>query len=411
MTSSVYCLVSSKGLEMIQAEQSLQLQASALYLPNIMISFQHEIKTESDKQFLNLLERVFPEWKKSKIELQQLTGGITNMLLLASCTSRLKKEHVLIRTYGKGTDMIIDRDREFVSQLLLNNLGLAPQIFSRFGNGLVYGYLEGRSLTPEELSDPTLYPLIAQRLGQWHNIIDKDEIENALVKLKSFTNAQGASQKFSADIWQLLEAWINILPPIKELEKSCLENKDILQDTHDKLDLQAIFRKELEWIKSQISNKSPTVTCHCDLLSGNVILRGTPTSSKLPTIENNPILFIDYEYVLPGPRAFDIANHLVEWQGFECDQSRILDISQDNPILRSWVRSYVSASVDKQVDEADVSQLIDEISLFFGLPGFYWGIWAGIQSKISLIEFDYSEYCALRLQEYWTWKREYLTNL
>ena len=27
--------------------------------------------------------------------------------------------------------------------------------------------------------------------------------------------------------------------------------------------------------------------------------------------------------MLPAPRAFDIANHLAEWQGFNCDRSAI----------------------------------------------------------------------------------------
>ena len=54
-------------------------------------------------------------------------------------------EPVLIRVYGHGTNLIIDRHREFISHLILNSIGLAPPVFARFKNGLVYGYLDGRS--------------------------------------------------------------------------------------------------------------------------------------------------------------------------------------------------------------------------------------------------------------------------
>lgn len=94
------------------------------------------------------------------------------------------------------------------------------------------------------------------------------------------------------------------------------------------------------------------------------------SSFNLPSIENNPIKFIDYEYMLPAPRAFDIANHLAEWQGFNCDRSAIPEPSISNPVLVNWCRGYLN---DMNASKEIVESLIDEIKAYYGLPGFYWG--------------------------------------
>lgn len=49
---------------------------------------------------------------------------------------------------------------------------------------------------------------------------------------------------------------------------------------------------------------------------------------------------------------------------------------------------------------------MDEVDVYRGLPGFYWGIWALIQATISEIDFDYASYAEVRLGEYWAWKAE-----
>jgi ethanolamine kinase len=72
------------------------------------------------------------------------------------------------------------------------------------------------------------------------------------------------------------------------------------------------------------------------------------------------------------------------------------------------VRAYFEfLRTDELVDEnAEVRKLMDEVDLFRGVPGFYWGIWALIQTVISEIDFDYASYAESRLGEYWAWKGE-----
>jgi ethanolamine kinase len=57
-------------------------------------------------------------------------------------------------------------------------------------------------------------------------------------------------------------------------------------------------------------------------------------------------------------------------------------------------------------EEAEAQKLFDEVDIYRGVPGFYWGIWALIQATISQIDFDYATYAEVRLGEYWAWREE-----
>ena len=73
----------------------------------------------------------------------------------------------------------------------------------------------------------------------------------------------------------------------------------------------------------------------------------------------------------------------------------------------NWCCGYLN---DMNASKEIVESLIDEIKAYYGLPGFYWGIWAMIQSELSNIDFNYLNYGKLRLEEYWQWKNDYLKN-
>ncbi|KAI5958137.1 hypothetical protein CANMA_004291 [Candida margitis] len=383
----------------------------SLYFPKYVINLSENLETDF-VQLKRLIVRAFPEWADTgKLEIKQVTGGITNMLL--SCTYSNEKT-ILIRVYGHGTNLIIDRHREFISHLILNSIGLAPTVFARFKNGLMYGYLSGRSLKPEELSNEKIYPLIAQQLGNWHKSLNYKLIEEGVDKIRalrigarrnSVSKKKSAKKKrFISNIWELIDEWIEIVPVNPELIASFQQH---LHEDVNEGNLKEVVKKEFHWLKNILEAvKSPIVSSHCDLLSGNVIIpedfeSNFYTGQSLPSVEQNPIKFIDYEYMLPAPRAFDIANHLAEWQGFNCDRSAIPEPTNSNPVIVKWCESYLD---NRQSNPTEVESLINEVSMFYGLPGFYWGIWAMIQSELSNIDFDYADYGKLRLEEYWDWK-------
>jgi ethanolamine kinase len=146
-------------------------------------------------------------------------------------------------------------------------------------------------------------------------------------------------------------------------------------------------------------------------LSGNVIV--LPKSQAAGAAKTEPtVTFIDYEYATPSPAAFDLANHFAEWGGFDCDFSVLPTRTQRREFVTEYVDSYFSllekrrpgaGAVDKA---AEVEKLLEEVDVFRGVPGFYWGIWALIQATISEIDFDYASYAETRLGEYYAWRAE-----
>jgi len=142
---------------------------------------------------------------------------------------------------------------------------------------------------------------------------------------------------------------------------------------------------------------------HTDLLSGNVIVQprtAVEEDSKVETVS-----FIDYEYAVPSPPAFDIANHFAEWGGFACDFSVLPTRSMRRAFIEEYIQSYASHT-RLMSSNGLASRLFEEIDAFRGVPGLYWGIWALIQATISQIDFDYAAYAEIRLGEYWAWRAE-----
>lgn len=139
----------------------------------------------------------------------------------------------------------------------------------------------------------------------------------------------------------------------------------------------------------------------------------TQTNGTSSSTDVQSVTFIDYEYAVPSPAAFDLANHFAEWGGFDCDFSVLPTRSQRREFITEYVRSYFGQAAEgggingSQHDvNAEVDRLADEVDVYRGVPGFYWGIWALIQATISEIDFDYASYAEVRLGEYWAWKAE-----
>lgn len=140
--------------------------------------------------------------------------------------------------------------------------------------------------------------------------------------------------------------------------------------------------------------------------------------------------FIDYEYATLCPAAFDIANHFAEWGGFSCDYSVLPTRSQRRAFIEEYLATFSRHSPGPTMEEIEGSddseqtdgsersshpegveviserQLFEEVDLFRGIPGLYWGVWGLIQAGISHIDFDYGSYAEVRLSEYWAWRAE-----
>ncbi|KAI1180492.1 kinase-like protein [Nemania sp. FL0916] len=378
--------------------------------------------SNDDSSARQLILTLQPAWSSpsSHVEFERFTDGITNTLLKAVnrkpglSKEQIDSEAILLRAYGHGTDLIIDRLRETQNHELLMKNGLAPPLLARFDNGMMYRFIQGKPCHPADLRNPSIYLAVARRIAQWHATVPCLHESNA--RNGAATNGAHdpsrdsiAPGKPSPNTWTVMQKWINALPTKTEAQRA----------------RQSGLQKELSWLVETLSQrpglgKNGLVFAHCDLLSGNVIIEpkgpGTNGTGKengrcQHSQEQSPsVNFIDYEYATPSPAAFDLANHFAEWGGFDCDYSVLPTRAQRLEFIREYIRTYFSlaagAETGEEIDEeAEAQRLFDEVDMFRGVPGFYWGIWALIQATISHIDFDYAQYAEVRLGEYWAWRQ------
>ncbi|TPX17448.1 uncharacterized protein E0L32_003091 [Thyridium curvatum] len=366
------------------------------------------------------------------IHFVRFTEGITNTLVKA--VRRLPgvprdeadRDAILLRAYGNGTDVIIDRQRETQNHELLMRHGLAPELLARFRNGMAYRFIPGAVARPEDLRRPELSVAIARRLAQWHATVPCIAgVTHVGAAMAGGLDADAgrrlerridgaAPGKRAPNLWTVLQKWILALPTKTEAQRA----------------RQADLQTELERLVGELSQRrglgeDGLVFAHTDLLSANVIVlppsspEGTGGASPAAAAPQPVVTFIDYEYAVPSPAAFDIANHFAEWGGFDCDMSVLPTVAQRRRFVSEYVRAYAGyrrrrsgeeemVVVDDDVDEveAETARLLAEVDVFRGIPGFYWGIWALIQATISRIDFDYASYAEQRLGEYWAWRAE-----
>ncbi|KAF5584387.1 ethanolamine kinase [Fusarium pseudocircinatum] len=390
---------------------------------------------ESQDSARKLILTLMPDWasQDSNVEFVRFTDGITNTLLKAvnhrPGMSKLDvdRDAILLRAYGHGTAVLIDREREAENHELLMKYGLATQLLARFKNGMMYRYLLGKPARAQDLREPLILSAIARRLAHWHATVPclpdpshsrDDRHVNGETKLNGLANGNtgtnGDSQtkgntngimnennksrqeqidntapgKAPPNMWTTMQKWIFALPT----------------DTDAQRQRQALLQAELKEMVQKLSQrpglgKNGLVFAHCDLLCANVIIHADDEAA--PTVD-----FIDYEYATPSPAAFDVANHFAEWAGYDCDYSAVPRQDQRLAFVREYIKSYFSLTGEEVDEEEEVRKLMTEVDAYRGVPGFYWGIWSQIQAVISKIDFDYAQYAELRLSEYWAYKGE-----
>ncbi|KID99392.1 Protein kinase-like domain protein, partial [Metarhizium majus ARSEF 297] len=359
--------------------------------------------SDSQRSAMKLILTLFPHWAKDEahIDFVRFTDGITNTLLKAVnrrpglTKADIDKDAVLLRAYGNGTDVLIDREREAANHELLMRYHLAPQLLARFGNGMLYRFIPGAVAQPKDLADPLILKAIARRLAQWHATVPC--IPDSSPRRNSSTNGDAnnhalllnaAAGKPIPNVWTTMQKWILALPT----------------DTESRRERRALLQEELENMVKRLAHRpglgnNGLVFAHCDLLCANVIIHRD--GSTEPSVS-----FIDYEYGTPSPVAFDISNHFAEWVGYNCDYAAIPTKSQRLAFIREYIASYAKLSGEAMDEEEETRKLMEEVDVFRGVPGFFWGIWSLIQAMISHIDFDYASYAEERLGEYWAFKAE-----
>lgn len=87
---------------------------------------------------------------------QLFTDGITNKLV-ACYTDEDMVDAVLVRIYGRKTELFVDRETELRNFQVLRAHGCAPDLYCAFQNGLCYQFLPGIALGPDHVRDPHIF--------------------------------------------------------------------------------------------------------------------------------------------------------------------------------------------------------------------------------------------------------------
>ena len=87
-----------------------------------------------------VISRLRPKWRE--VKWKTFNDGITNKLI-GGWEEGKKEDMVLVRVYGQGTDMIIDREGEMKNMSRMQGIGLGGKLYAAFNNGICYEFLAG----------------------------------------------------------------------------------------------------------------------------------------------------------------------------------------------------------------------------------------------------------------------------
>ncbi|GAB1607948.1 probable ethanolamine kinase [Argonauta hians] len=328
-----------------------------------------------------LMKLVKPSWETCSILFKVFSEGITNQLF--GCYLKGQRgDMVLVRVYGKNTEFLIDRDREYASMSLLHSLEMGPKVYCRFTNGMCYGYQEGRPITVAEVQKPNISNLITREMVRLHGI-----------KSQQVTGNVGA-MFFQGEpvLFKKLKAMLQLVP---DHYLDSRQQERYMSGVVSQLNL----CEEYYSVCRVFDECDATVAiCHNDLLLNNIIYNETTDS----------ISFIDFEYMNENYIAYDIANHFCEYAGVDqVDFSRC----PNKDYQLKWIKNYLELSKKLSVADTEsadtptvsnreINHLYVWVNKFFVVSHLFWGVWALIQAHNSAIHFDFLGYAILRLNEY-----------
>ncbi|XP_029909944.1 ethanolamine kinase 1 [Myripristis murdjan] len=324
---------------------------------------------------LDLLSRLRPQWRTQDIQMKTFTEGITNQLTGCFMGSLQEPGCVLVRLYGRMTELYVNRDREVEMFQVFHAHGCGPQIYCSFQNGICYEFVRGAVLDDELLHQPSIYRLIAAEMGKIHSIQHKCNLPAEPL------------------LWTKMSQFLS-------LAQDSISNAPSKQRPHSKVPSFEILSAEMESLKRHLSQiDSPVVLCHNDLLTKNIIYNH----------KEGMVKFIDYEYADYNYQAFDIGNHFNEFAGVN-DVDYSLYPGQE--LQRDWLTAYLesykhSTGCEVTVTEGEITQLYIQVCKFSLASNFFWGLWAILQARYSSIDFDFQRYARARLNFYFEKKEEY----
>lgn len=273
----------------------------AVYDAEISLTSDEKANHMAIKRVARGIIRDLRDYDDEALKVSVLQGGISNQLFLLSSPV----DKYVIRVYGFGTELFIDRDFENEVFAALSRASVGPTFWGLFRNGRIEGYIPSNSVEHSDMGSETLLPLIAAAVAQLHS-----------TSIPTAPTMQGTNgSPTEACIWKKVTHFFdltigNLLYPFvfDNYSEYAADGKlpSLPYDIHS---LRSSVR-DLEQAVLSFSASSrgrlaalEIVLCHNDLLCGN-ILHLPATDARKECVK-----LIDYEYAGYNYRAFDLANH------------------------------------------------------------------------------------------------------
>jgi ethanolamine kinase len=229
------------------------------FIPLAYDSLEDE-KDDTHPSARKLILALAPEWDDkgdSSLKFVRFTDGITNTLLKVVkhrpglTKAALDQEAILLRAYGKGTAILIDRDREAENHELLMKYDLAPALLARFKNGMLYRYISGTVANHNDLRESSTLRAIARRLAQWHATVPclHDPVQTPVKGDGTHAQLNGSANKAAIattapgkpppNVWTTMHKWILALPT----------------DTRAERERQALLLREMKQLVAKLSER------------------------------------------------------------------------------------------------------------------------------------------------------------
>ncbi|BES90790.1 DNA ligase [Nesidiocoris tenuis] len=313
-----------------------------------------------------ILEKLRPSWPAKDIIFKIFTDGITNRLIGCSL-SGANDDVILLRSYGKSTELFIDRKAEIRNFKILHREGYAPRFYATFNNGIAYEFVPGVILDETTCKDKSVFPLVAAMLARFHAIpVDEEEKNNPV-------------------LWTRLRKYFSLIP---QQYTSEIKRKRFSEKFSRGL---AGLEETISFLQRNLESEDlKVVFCHNDLLLANVIC------------SDGSVTFIDYEYAGCSYQAFDIGNHFTEFAGVNnIDFARIPDKDFQHDWLKLYLAEYKSAVGESgPVTEDEIESLYQVVNKFILVSQVFWSTWALVQAEISELDFDFIDYAAMKMADY-----------
>lgn len=113
-----------------------------------------------------------PKKVLSVLSCQTFTEGLTNKLIGCFVGSLQENGCVLVRLYGRMTELYVNREREVQMFQVLHSYRCGPQIYCTFQNGICYEFVPGTVLDDTLVRQPPIYRLVyVCLLCHWWNLV------------------------------------------------------------------------------------------------------------------------------------------------------------------------------------------------------------------------------------------------